>query len=76
MDISKLKGLLDQATAELNTITDAEFQSRRLTSLRPLTLAAQSITLAIGHIEKAAERVAPKAEAAPATEKKAAKKAS
>lgn len=70
MDISKIKGLLEQAQKELNTTTDAEFQSRRLTSLRPLTLAAQSITLAIGHVEKAAERVAPKAAPAAKGDKK------
>lgn len=66
MDISKVKAALDTAQAELNTITDAEFQARRLTTLRPLTLAASAITLAQGHIAKAAERTQPKAEKAPA----------
>ena len=64
MDITKLKGILDEAQKELNTITDSEFQSRRLTTLRPLTLAASALGLAQTHIAKAAERVAPKAEAA------------
>ena len=73
MDVSKVRGLIAEAQKELNGITDAEFQARRLSALRPLTLAAQALALADGHLEKAAAKTAPKAEA-PAAEKKAAGK--
>jgi hypothetical protein len=68
MDITKIQTALDTAQKELNAVTDAEFKARRLTALRPLTLAAQAITLAQTHVAMAAARTAPKAvaEAAPA----------
>jgi hypothetical protein len=55
MDVTKVKAAIATALKELNTITDAEFQARRLAGLRPLTLAAKALELANGHVEKAAK---------------------
>jgi len=63
MDTKKLKAALAAAQNELNTLTDAEFKARRITSLRPLTLAGNALELASKHIEKAEERAAGKADA-------------
>lgn len=64
MDVAKVQAALATALTELNTVTDAEFQARRLAGLRPLTLAGKAIELAQGHIEKAAKAGQPKAETA------------
>ena len=66
MDVSKVRAAIATAQKELNTVTDGEFQARRLVGLRPLTLAAKALGLADSHLEKASKAGQPKAEAAPA----------
>ena len=66
MDVTKVKAAIATALKELNTVTDAEFQARRLAGLRPLTLAGKALQLADSHLDKAAKAGQPKAEAAPA----------
>lgn len=75
MDVSKVKTAIETAQKELNTVTDAEFQARRLKGLRPLTLAAGALELAAKHVASANERTkdAPAAPPAPAKAAKAAK---
>jgi len=58
MDVSKIKAALATAQSELNTVTDEEFKARRLKGLRPLTLAAGAIELAVKHVSTAADRTA------------------
>lgn len=66
MDVSKAKAAIATALKELNSVTDAEFAARRLAGLRPLTLAANALQLADGHLDKAAKAGTAKAEKAPA----------
>lgn len=69
--MDKVKAAIENALKELNTVTDAEFASRRVVALRPLTLAAKALELALDHTSTASERLAPKA-ATPKAETKAA----
>jgi hypothetical protein len=73
MEITKVKSAIEAAQKELNGLTDAEFQARRITSLRPLTLAAQALELAAKHVASAAKRAEPKAPKDPAAPKAAGK---
>lgn len=66
IDGSKVQAALDQATKELNTVTDTEFQARRFSGLRELDLAAKAIGLAEKHLAKATERTTKEAPAADA----------
>jgi hypothetical protein len=72
MDVTKVKAAIATALKELNSVTDAEFSARRLAGLRPLTLAANALQLADGHLTKAAKAGQPKVatEAAATTGKK------
>ena len=66
MDVSKVVAAIDEAHKQLNTIIDGEYASRRLDALRPLTSAANALSLAETHLKTAAKRTAQKETAASA----------
>lgn len=80
MNAKAVNDALEAAQKALDTLVDEEFKARRISSLRPLTLAQNAITLAQKHVTTAVERTAPKAAAevaqteAPATGKPSGKK--
>lgn len=63
MNAKAVNDALTSAQKELDTLVDEEFKARRISSLRPLTLAQNAITLAQKHVATAIERTAPKAAA-------------
>ena len=60
MDITKVKQAIDEAHKQLNGVIDTEFQARRLQALRTLSLAANALTLAETHLNKAVTQTTPK----------------
>lgn len=70
MDVSKVIAAINEAHKQLNTIIDGEYAAKRLDALRPLTSAANALTLAETHLTTAAKRTAPKEDAPAAKPKK------
>lgn len=61
MDVSKVKAAIDQAHEALNGVFDSEVKAKSFVAMRTLTLAANALTLATTHLDKAVKQTTPKA---------------